>query len=157
MKPLAYVETSVISYLTARPSRDLIVAGHQQVTQDWWDQRRQSFHLVASELVTEEAAAGDEGAAKARLAVLEEMELVETTREALFLAKALVEQGPLPERASEDALHIAIAVTNGCDFLLTWNHKHLANAAMRASIERICRRSGYEPSVLCTPEDLLEG
>lgn len=142
MKPLAYVETSVISYLTSRPSRDLVVAGHQQVTREWWDRRRQSFHLVASELVAEEAAAGDEEAAKARLAVLEEIERLE---------------GPLPERASEDALHIAIAVTNGCDFLLTWNHKHLANAAMRASIERICRRSGYEPSVLCTPEDLLEG
>jgi len=155
-KALVYIETSVISYLSARPSRDLIVAGHQQVTQDWWERRRGDFHLVASELVLEEAAGGDEAAAKARMEALEGISLLEITEEARDLARHLLQEGPLPEKAAGDALHIAVAVTNGVDYLLTWNHKHLANAATRASIERTCRRNGYEPSILCTPEDLLE-
>ena len=156
-KPLVYVETSVVSYLTSRPSRDLVVAGHQQVTQDWWERRREDFRLVASALVLEEASAGDPDAARSRLAILERLELLETSEAALALSRALIEEGPLPEKAAEDALHIAISVTNGVEFLLTWNHKHLANAAMRAEIEDICRSSGYRPSILCTPEDLLEG
>lgn len=155
-KPKVYVETSVISYLTSRPSRDLVVAGHQQVTQDWWEQRRRDFHLVASELVLEEAASGDASAARKRAEALEEIELLELSQTALELAHSLVHGGPLPEKAAEDALHIAIAVVNGVEYLLTWNHKHLANAAMRASIEKICRQSGYEPAILCTPEELLE-
>lgn len=155
-KPKVYVETSVISYLTSRPSRDLVVAGHQQVTQDGWEQRRRDFHLVASELVFEEAAAGDASAARKRTEVLEEIELLELSQPVLQLAHDLVHGGPPPEKAAEDALHIAIAVVNGVEYLLTWNHKHLANAAMRASIERICRQSGFEPAILCTPEELLE-
>lgn len=146
----------MISYLTSRPSRDLVVAGHQQVTQDWWTARRADFELVASEIVVEEASAGDEEVSRRRLDALEGVELLEISPEALQLARELVDEGPIPEKAAVDALHIAIAVTHGVDYLLTWNHKHLANAAMRASIERICRRNGYEPSILCTPEELLE-
>ncbi len=156
LKPLVYVETSVISYLVSRPSRDLLVAGHQQVTQDWWEHRRSAFRLAASELVVEEASQGDEQAAREQLEILEHLELLAISEDALALARQLVDDGPLPQKAAEDALHIAIAVTNGAEFLLTWNHKHLANAAMRAAIDRICRHNGFEPSILCTPEDLLE-
>ena len=155
-KPLSYVETSVISYLTSRPSRDLVVAGHQQVTQDWWERRRSSFRLVVSELVVGEAEAGDVEASRKRSEVLDGLELLEVSDEAGELARELVDQGPLPEKAVEDAVHIAIAVTDGVEYLLTWNHKHLANAAMTESIETICRGNAYEPSILCTPEDLLE-
>jgi hypothetical protein len=156
VKQKVYIETTMISYLTSRPSRDLIVAGHQQVTQDWWERRSQDFHLVASELVVQEAGAGDEDAAGARLKVLDDLELLAVSNEALELAEALVVSGPLPETASEDALHIAIAVTNGVDYLITWNCKHLANAAMRSSIERVCRERGCEPVIICTPEELQE-
>jgi predicted nucleic acid-binding protein len=152
-----YIETSVISYLTSRPSRDLIVAGHQQVTQDWWERRSEDFHLVASELVLHEAGAGNEDAAGARLKLLDDLELLAVSEKALELAAALVEPGPLPKNAAEDALHIAISVTNGVDYLLTWNCKHLANAVMRSSIESVCREKGYEPAIICTPEELLEG
>ena len=150
------METSVVSYLTSRPSRDIVVAGHQQVTRDWWDTRRERFHLVVSELVIQEAGAGNAEAAAARLRVLEELESLEISEDALSLATALVDDGPVPKKAIADALHIGIAVTNGVEYLLTWNHKHLANAAIRSSIEDICRRNGYEPSTICTPEDLLE-
>jgi predicted nucleic acid-binding protein len=155
-KQKVYVETSVISYLTSRPSRDLIVAGHQQLTRDWWERRSGDFHLVASELVLQEAGAGDADAARSRLKVLENLELLAVSEEALDLATALAEPGPLPESAAEDALHIAISVTSGIDYLLTWNCKHLANAAMRSSIDSVCRKKGYEPSIICTPEELLE-
>ena len=154
--PRVYVETSVVSYLASRPSRDVVVAGHQQTTHEWWRTRREGFELVASQLVVQEAAAGDEAAAKARLAVLEQIDLLEVSEVALGLAKGLVEAGAIPREAAADALHIAIAVTNGVDYLLTWNYRHLANARMRTAIERVCRRHGYEPAVICSPEELLE-
>jgi len=156
MKAKVYVETSVISYLTSRPSRDIVIAGHQQTTRDWWHTHRARFNVVASQLVVQEAGAGDPRAAQQRLAVLAELELLAVTEEAMVLAQALVDGGPLPAQAVEDALHIALAVTNGIEYLLTWNCKHLANASLRKDIDRICRMRGYEPIVICTPEELLE-
>jgi predicted nucleic acid-binding protein len=150
------IETSVISYLTARPSRDIVIAGHQQTTRDWWQQQSQSFQLVASQLVIQEASAGDTVAAQERLEVLKNIELLEVIEDAVNLAQVLIQSGPLPRKAAEDALHIAIAVSNGVEYLLTWNCKHIANASMRSSIERICRAAGYEPTIICTPEELLE-
>ena len=155
MKQKVYIETSVISYLTARPSRDLITAAHQQLTLDWWEGRRTDFDLYVSQLVVREASAGDEEAAKRRLTVIEEIPLLELNEEALTLARSLIEEGPLPERASEDALHIAVATVHGMDFLLTWNCKHIANAQMRNLITEVCRSQGYEPPITCTPEELL--
>lgn len=156
MKAKVYVETSVISYLTSRPHRDVVIAGHQQTTRDWWENRREAFNLVASQLVIQEASAGDTIAAQERLKALYEVELLETTEEAVLLAKTMIETGILPKKAAEDALHIAIAVTNGVDYLLTWNCKHIANAIIRRQVERVCRSRGYEPVNICTPEELLE-
>lgn len=106
--------------------------------------------------VVQEASAGNPEAARARLDVLEMIELLAVTEEALRLAQTLLETGPLPKKAAEDALHVAIAVTNGIQFLLTWNCKHLANATTRPVVEHICRTQGYEPVIICTPEELLE-
>ena len=117
MKPKVYIETSVISYLTARPSRDLVTAAHQQLTTDWWEDRRAHFDLYISQLVVRESSAGDEDAAKGRLDVIEQIPLLELNEEALALARSLVEDGPLPAKASEDALHIAVATVHGMDFL----------------------------------------
>jgi predicted nucleic acid-binding protein len=118
-----YIETSIISYLTARVSRDLIVAGHQQMTEEWWSVQRNRFELWASELVVEEASAGDASAAAERLKVLNTIEMLDITEEAGFLATALIERGSLPAKASADALHIAIAAVHNVDYLLTWNCK----------------------------------
>jgi predicted nucleic acid-binding protein len=155
-KPLVYVETTIISYLTSRRNRDLIVAAHQEVTREWWERRRSAFRLVASQLVLAEAAAGDPAAARGRLELLESIELVEATPEALELARSLVANGAIPAAAPEDALHVAIAATNGADYLLTWNCKHIANATIRSRIEVECQRAGLLPPVLCTPLELLE-
>jgi predicted nucleic acid-binding protein len=155
MKLKVYIETSVISYLTARPSRDLITAAHQQLTIDWWEDRRTDFGLYISQLVVREASAGDEKAAKRRLQAIEQIPLLELNQEVLTLARSLVEDGPLPAKASEDALHIAVATVHGMDFLLTWNCKHIANAEMRNLMGEVCRAQGYEPAITCTPEELL--
>jgi predicted nucleic acid-binding protein len=112
MKRKVYIETSVISYLTARVSRDLVVAGHQRITQEWWSDRRADFEVFVSQVVLEEAGAGDQEAARQRLEVLAALPLLEISEEATALAKDLIRMGPLPERAEIDALHIAIAVTN---------------------------------------------
>jgi len=156
MKAKVYIETTVISYLTARPSRDIVIAGHQQITREWWDTCREHFDIVASQLVVQEASAGDQEAAQERLSLLDTIALLEVTEDSLNLAQDLLNMGVLPQEAAEDALHIAVAVTNGVEYLLTWNCRHLANAAMRVGIETVCRSAGYEPTIICTPDELLE-
>ena len=156
MKAKVYIETTVISYLTVRPNRDVVIAGHQKITRDWWQTCRKRFDVVASQLVVREASAGDSRAAQERLEKLATLTLLEVTEEAVLLAQELVSTGAVPEKAAEDALHLAIAVTNGVEYLLTWNCKHLANATMRTKIEDVCRSAGYEPVIICTPEELLE-
>ena len=155
-KPSVYVETSVVSYLTAWPSRDLIIAAQQAMTREWWRDAPERFVLVASELVLTEAAAGDADAARARLAALEMVTRLDTTEDAAALTRRLLELGAFPREAAADAAHVGIAAANCVDYLLTWNLHHIANAAVRSRIERACRRAGYEPPVICTPNELME-
>jgi hypothetical protein len=157
MKPRAYLETTVVSYLTAWPSRDVVIAGHQQVTRDWWRTSTNRFDVLASELVVEEASDGDEAAARGRLDVLNSLRLLEASTDALALAGRLIESGVIPQEAADDALHLAIAAVNGIEYLVTWNCRHLANATRRAEIEAAIRAAGYEPPIICTPEELMEG
>lgn len=156
-RPTVYIETTIVSYLTARPSRDLIVAAHQQLMQEWWEHHRRHFEVFVSQLVVQEAGGGDPEAAQRRLQVLEQLPMLELRDDALALARALVDEGPIPEQSIGDALHIAVATVHGTDFLLTWNCTHMANAAMRNAITSVCRSHGYEPPVICTPEELTEG
>jgi len=158
VSPSVYIETSVISYLTARRNeRDLIVAGQQQLTHEWWQNRRQDFSLYTSAVVIEEARHGNETLAKARLAVIEELRLADVTSVARELASRLLLEFGLPAKANADALHIAIAAANGIDYLLTWNCTHLANAFMIPRVEKICRTAGFEPPFICTPQELMVG
>ena len=155
MLPKAYIETSVVSYLTARPSRDLVRAAHQQVTREWWV-TRDGFEIFVSQFVIDEAAAGDAEAATQRLGALQDIALLDVTEEAILLAGDLVAGGGLPGKARVDALHVAMATVHGMDFLLTWNCKHIANAATRGTIEDLCRAAGFEPPIICTPLELLK-
>jgi predicted nucleic acid-binding protein len=156
MKDRVYVETTVISYLTARPSRDLIVAGHQQITHEWWDSRRADYELCVSQLVLQEAGMGDPQFAQERLKLLTAMTALEITEDAVSLAEELVKTGTLPEKAGNDALHIAIAAAHRVPYLLTWNCRHLANATIRNQIEAICTKQGFRAPITCTPEELME-
>lgn len=155
MSSKVYIETSVISYLVARPSRDLITAAHQQLTQEWWQNRRAHFALYASQLVIQEAGAGETAMAQKRLGLLEKLPLLDLSEACVNLGRLLVSKGPIPEKAAVDALHIAVATVHGMDYLLTWNCKHIANAEMQTAVTAICRSAGYEPPVICTPEELL--
>lgn len=151
-----YVETTVVSYLAARPSRNLRVAAHQEITADWWARRRATFDLYVSQFVLDEAAAGDAGAALQRISILREIPKLELTPEVLQLAAELVADAAIPQEAGQDALHVAVATVHGMHYLLTWNCRHIANASMRNRIIETCARSGYEAPVICTPEELLE-
>lgn len=156
MAERVYIETTVVSYLTARPNRDLIVAAHQQITHDWWDTRRGDYELCVSQLVLQEAGDGYAQAAKDRLAVLATMALLEIKEEAVDLAEGLVRTGALPAKAENDALHIAIAAVHRVPYLLTWNCRHMANATMRTQIEKLCSSKGFKAPIICTPEEMME-
>ena len=151
------METSVISYLVARPSKNARVASNQELTHEWWQTRRERFDLYASAVVVGEAQRGDPSLAAARVAIVRELRLVQVTREALDLAAALIAGAGVPKKANEDALHIAAAATNGLDYLLTWNCTHIANAVTIPLVNAICRRQGFEPPLIYTPQELMEG
>jgi hypothetical protein len=156
MKPGVYLETTVISYLTARPSRDMVIAAHQELTRQWWTTRTGAFNLFVSELVRLEAGKGDAEAADKRITAIDEISILRTSEEAIVLADQLVSGGPIPSEAMADALHVAIAAVHGIDFLLTWNCAHLANAVHRHRLEAVIEGAGYTCPVICTPEELME-
>ena len=149
-----YIETSVISYLTARPSKNVIEAGHQQSTYLFWD-RRSKFELVASELVVTECNAGDVSAANKRLDALLGIPLLDITTRSVELAKGLVAAGIVPVKASEDAMHISIATVHFVDYLLTWNCRHIANPEIQARIAEHFQQQGLFLPFICTPEELM--
>lgn len=157
MQPKVYIETTIISYLTARPSRDLIVAAHQQLTTEWWTNRLSEFEIFGSEFVFNEAAAGDQTMAAKRLQILADVPILATNQASLDLAKLLIDGNVIPRNYAEDASHVSIATVHGMDYLLTWNCKHIANAQLQRRLVSICQRAGYEPPVICTPEELMGG
>lgn len=156
MQDRVYIETSVVSYLVSRLSTDMVVAAHQRLTKNWWEERGPRFELVISELVYREASQGDSVAAGARLGALAKLRVLTVTEEAVWLAELLTARGPIPSEYGADALHIAIAAVNGIEYLLTWNCKHLANAAHRGIIESLVEQAGYVCPIICTPEELME-
>ena len=155
MKKL-YLETSIISYLTARPPRDIIGAARQQITIDWWEQRRKDFDLYVSSIVEDEAAKGDLDAAARRLDVIRKIPRLSVSKEANIFAKRLIEQSALPETAIDDALHIAIASVHRIDYLLTWNCRHIDNAQTKPLMRYLCIEAGLSFPEICTPEELME-
>ena len=156
MKPSVYIETTIVSYLTGRLSRELIIAGRQALTAEWWEARRERFDVYVSPLVVSEAQEGDPVAAERRMGAIEGIPALAVTDEALRIAHLLTGSGPMPEEYPEDALHIAICAVNGVDYLVTWNCTHLANAALRGQVERFLAEAGYQCPAICTPEELME-
>jgi hypothetical protein len=155
MAQSVYVETTIVSYLTARPSRDAIREGQQQLTRLWWSTRRAAFDLFTSEIVVIEAAAGDAVAAKERLDTLRPIPRLDILEIAVDVSEALLATAALPIVAARDSQHVGICAANGIDFLLTWNCRHLANAVLRDKIEEVCESFGFRPPKICTPEELL--
>lgn len=156
MKPGVYLETSVISYLVGRLSRDVVVLGNQELTREWWATRRADYELFVSEAVIGEAAIGDPDLARQRVEICDGLQLLALSDEAERLAPLLLKAAGMAPNAATDALHVAVATVHGMDYLLSWNCAHIANATIRRAIDKQCRASGYEPPVICTPQELIE-
>lgn len=149
-----YIETSVVSYLAARPSKNLLAAAWQQVSFDWWHQERHKYALFTSELVIAEASAGDKEFAKIRLSLLKDIPELKIDDEARDLGGRFIEDGVLPPVARGDAIHIAVAAVQKVDFLLTWNCRHIDNAKTKPAVRRLCAALGFLCPEICTPLEL---
>lgn len=155
-KPTLYIETSIVSYLASRPSRDPVTARNQQLTHAWWNTRRQDYHLFVSQAVVDEVEQGDPKMAQARLALISSLPVLRFHADVLELAQALRRRVPLPPHAHEDAIHLALGAHHGMAYLLTWDKKHIANPRLRSRIEQSCLLWGYRAPKLCTPHEMLE-
>lgn len=156
-RPAVYLETTIPSFLTSRPSSNLVVAGKQEVTRQWWETQRSRFNLVISQFVLDEASFGDEEAATRRIEALACVDLLEIDREVLTLAGRIVETGLLPPRAKTDAAHIAVAARHSVEYLLTWNCTHIANAEILIRLNFIVSQAGFFLPTVCTPDELFGG
>ncbi len=150
-----YIETSIVSHVSARPSRDVTVAGLQQQARDWWRYERHRFELVTSELTLEEAADGDPEAASERLKLLADLPLVDISADVEALAQRFLQAHMMPEKAAADALHVAAAALAGVSYLLTLNCKHIANAHELPRIYRLLDQEGLGRLLICTPAEFL--
>ncbi|MFC1765892.1 type II toxin-antitoxin system VapC family toxin [Planctomycetota bacterium] len=144
-----------MSYLSARPSRDVVGIARQQLTQQWWDTRKDQFDLVVSPIVADEASRGDLVAASKRLQVIKPLRHIQPTQQVREFTKRLLVAGALPQKAADDALHIALAVIHQIDYLLTWNCRHIDNAQTKPLIRRLCLEQGLHFPEICTPEELM--
>ena len=156
-KKKIYIETSIVSYLTGKPSRNILVVAWQSLTVEWWEKRKMEFDIFSSELVIEEARRGDKEAAERRLNALKNVPLLKITDSAVELAKKLVNENILPQKAIDDALHIALASVHNMDYLLTWNYRHIDNAEIKPLVRQIILSNGYICPEICTPQELLGG
>lgn len=156
MKRSVYIETSVVSYLTARPSQDAIIAACQQITRLWWDTGRLAGSAYISPYIIEEASNGDPEAAEQRLAALRPIAVLPVNKEIPELAEFLLLGGGLPAKARIDALHIACAAYHRIQVLLTWNCTHIANPAQAPVLRGLCAARGFTLPELVTPFELME-
>ena len=156
MKQSVYIETTVLSYLTSRPSRDLLVAAHQQVTVEWWENALPLFEPFVSPLVIEEASRGDETAARLRLEKIAGFSILEINEEVRRLAELYFNSIEIAEKARGDAYHLAVSAHHGMDFLVSWNFGHILNPRVKAVVQQVNTRRGISTPIICSPEELME-
>ena len=150
-----YLETTVIGHIAGRLHPAASVLARQQVTRQWWDSAADRYELFVSDLVLAECSDGDADAASERLQIVDAIDILRTTDAANDLAAALIAARAVPESEPRDALHIALAATNGIDYLATWNFKHIMNPSTQHLIDDVCRNARIETATICTPEQLL--
>lgn len=154
---IVYIETSIVSHASARPSQDPVVRVLQDQARNWWDVERANFELVTSQIVLDEAALGDPIAASERLNLLSDMRLIRVDKRVENLANAIISQSLMPRKAYIDALHVACAVMGNVQYLLTLNCRHIANAHTLPRIYSTIERMGYVRPLICTPAEFLGG
>ena len=157
MSETVYIETSILGYLTARATKNLIIAANIEVTRDWWEFRRSNFRLYISQVVVDEIVQGDSEIATQRLDIIRDFPLLELNQAVRDLAGQFLTRSNLPPKAANDAVHIATATVYNLDYLLTWNCKHIANAQIQRKLAEISLDFGYQLPILCTPYELLGG
>ena len=155
-KQTVYIESSVISYLTSKPSRDLIIASNQQITTEWWMNARKKFNCVISDFVTQEVSKGDSNAASLRLNNIKDLKILAINNDINKLAIKYLKLLNIPEKSSIDAYHLALAIWYNVDFLMTWNCKHIANAINIKILTQYNIANNMGMPVICTPQELLE-
>lgn len=155
MKPTVYIETTIPSYLVARPSPFVVVAGEQELTREWWNGRAKDFQLFVSQLVVSEASRGDAALAAQRLAIINGIPELDLDEGVDALAERINQAQIIPEKASADILHVAVAARHGMDFLMTWNCRHIANAQLTRKLNEVVTDAGYRMPVICTPLELM--
>jgi hypothetical protein len=151
-----YVETTVIGNIVGRLHPNPAIAARQQVTRSWWTIALRRCRLFTSQVALDECAEGDPSAAAERLEITRPVELLDTTDEAKALARALMNRHAVPASQPRDALHISIAAVHRVEFIVTWNFKHILNPHLQTKIAEVCRDEGYQPPVICTPQQFLE-
>lgn len=156
IKPKVYIETTVVSYLVARPSEDTTLGTRQQVTRQLWEDYSDNFEFIVSDIVITEIRQGDKIAAQRRIDALVGLTVLDVPSEAVMLAQDLIDDGAVPKESQTDAQHIAVAVVHGIEYLTSWNYRHIVNESKRQHIDQVCRTSGYQPTILCTPAELIE-
>ena len=156
MRPSVYIETSVISYLTARMSRDLIIVAHQQITHEWWENTLPLCEAYISPIVLEEASKGDSHAAQLRLEKISTFPVLEVVPEVHKLAESFFSKIFIPEKARADSYHLALASWHGIDYLVSWNCTHIVSGRTRMIVEEINSIQGIRTPIICTPEELME-
>ena len=155
MSDSIFIETTIPSYYVARRSRDIVQAARQELTIEWWDNHRGRYELLSSQIVLDEIARGEEVMAERRLRMLADVPLLVISEPVIEVAEHLLQDGVVPQRAADDAFHIACAGVHCVDFLLTWNCTHIANPHNRHRIEHCFTRHGLEVPVICTPEEFI--
>ncbi|MEW6608929.1 MAG: type II toxin-antitoxin system VapC family toxin [bacterium] len=156
MKESIYLETTVVSYYTSKPSRDIIVLAHQEITRQWWPMAVGQFNIFISEVVIEEAGLGDQEAAKRRLEELKDFPHLELNNKVEEMAQVYMEKLEIPEKSFRDAAHLAVASVHNIDYLITWNCAHLANGEVIKKLMKINEPFGIHTPIICTPEELME-
>lgn len=155
-RPKVYVETTVVSYLVARPSNNITVSDRQQATRRLWEEYSDTFEFVTSDIVLGEVERGDLREVQRRIALLDDLRTLPLSLEAVALAHKLIDAGAVPPQFLPDAQHITIAVVHSIEYLVSWNYKHIVNENKRQHINDVCLTAGYQPTTLCTPEALIE-
>lgn len=155
IKPKLYLETTVISYLVARPSTDTSLVYRQQVTQQLWEEYADDYEFVVSDIVISEILRGDAVAAQRRFGVVTNLTILDISPDVDKLAQDLIDAGALPHQARSDAQHIACAAVNSIDYLVSWNYKHIVNEIKRQFINEVCRAAEFQPPTICTPIEII--
>lgn len=150
-----YLETTIPSYLLAKPSRDILVLGRQEITRRWWKRDHAAFSVFISDLVLSESSSGDKKAAEKRRNFLSAFPLLELNADVEHLAQLYIDDGIVPPGSAGDATHLAYASIHEMDFLCTWNFRHLANAFALLRLRKFNEKFGIFVPHVCTPEELL--